>query len=43
MAEQRERRAEAPLHQAKLALPTLPTDVWPAWIWGWDDPPVAAW
>jgi len=38
-AEQRERRADAPLQQAKLALPTLPIDVWPACIWGWDDPP----
>jgi hypothetical protein len=30
VAEQRVRCAEAPLHQAKLALPTLTTDVWPA-------------
>jgi len=41
VAEQRERRAKAPLHQAKLALPTLPTDIWPAEVWGWDDPSMA--
>jgi hypothetical protein len=40
VAEQRERRAKAPLHQAKLALPTVPTDVWPVEVWGWDGPPV---
>ena len=41
MADQRERRAEAPPRQVMLDLPIPPADAWPAWIWGWDDPPAA--
>lgn len=37
----RETRAEAQPQQAMLDLPMSPSDVWPEWIWGWDDPPMA--